>query len=805
MPEDYHKLTNADLESGPDVNEHTNIVIDDDEPEAPKSRAIDMDSYEMRDRKYKSPRYWAIMVCACVVTVVGSFFVLMLLGRGRPARTPGLSFNEYWRGAYRASGAQIQWVPDGSNGEYITVSGTDYVIASVGDSKLEVKICSAKPKLGNQQRSISSVTVNNGFTKAIVSTERDKHWRHSSTANYWLVDIESGDAIQIGDARLRIALFSPDGSKVAYVKDHDLYTLDAHDHTTKQVTSDGSADIFNGIPDWVYEEEVFSGDTAAWWSLDGKYLMWLKANDSSVPTYPVEYYIKEDAGQYPTVKDIKYPKAGAVNPEVDLYIYNYDDESTKKVDIKVDDKIVTEVVWADTHAIVKVSTRDSDVLTVFLVDPDSAEPETVRTLNANDDGGWFEISHNTIFVPAGDGRDDSGYIDTVIVEGYNHLGYFSPLNSSDPEILTRGKWEVADSAHAFNPSLNKVFFSGTKEAVTRQNIYAVDLLGSHNIEDVTKNGTYSVSFSGQGSHALISYNGPDIPRTDLVDLSSYETLKTVENNDALRELLSNRTLPQYTFGQVEVAPGVSVNYREIRPSGFDKSKKHPVLFYNYGGPGSQMVQESYGLDFQAIFAETRNAVVVTVDPRGTGNMGRAFRAIVRDRLGYYEAHDVIEAAKVWNEKDYVDPEYTAIWGWSYGGFLTLKVLETDAGNAFKYGAAVAPVTDWRFYDSIYTERYMHEPSKNPKGYDESAISNATALAQNKRFLIMHGTGDDNVHFQNTLVLLDKLDLQGVENYDVHVFPDSDHSIAYHNANPIVYDKLNTWLHQHQLKQPKDKA
>ena len=207
----------------------------------------------------------------------------------------------------------------------------------------------------------------------------------------------------------------------------------------------------------------------------------------------------------------------------------------------------------------------------------------------------------------------------------------------------------------------------------------------------------------------------------------------------------------------------------------------------YNGPGSQMVNKAFNVDFQSYIASSLGYIVVTVDGRGTGFTGRKSRVIVRGHIGHYESHDQIEAAKMWAKKKYVDEDRMAIWGWSYGGFMTLKTLEQDAGRTFKYGMAVAPVTDWRFYDSIYTERYMHTPQHNPYGYDNSSVSDVDALSKNVRFLIMHGVADDNVHVQNTLTLLDKFDLAGIENYDVHVFPDSDHSIYFHNANRIVYE------------------
>jgi dipeptidyl aminopeptidase B len=260
----------------------------------------------------------------------------------------------------------------------------------------------------------------------------------------------------------------------------------------------------------------------------------------------------------------------------------------------------------------------------------------------------------------------------------------------------------------------------------------------------------------------------------------------VEKNDELADKAKKHALPVMVYGTVDV-DGVELNYVERRPPHFDETKQYPVLFQQYSGPGSQTVSKQFAVNFQSFIAAGLGYVCVTVDGRGTGYMGRRNRVLVRGNLGHWEAHDQVAAAQIWAAKPYVDAKRLAIWGWSFGGFTTLKTLELDAGRTFRYGMAVAPVTDWRFYDSIYTERYMSTPQLNPGGYEQSTVSNVTALAQNVRFLLIHGVADDNVHMQNSLTLLDKLDLASVENYDVHVFPDSDHGIYFHNANKIVYD------------------
>ncbi|KAI5300729.1 hypothetical protein KEM55_005441 [Ascosphaera atra] len=310
----------------------------------------------------------------------------------------------------------------------------------------------------------------------------------------------------------------------------------------------------------------------------------------------------------------------------------------------------------------------------------------------------------------------------------------------------------------------------------------------------TEDGYYDVSFSHNAAYALLHYQGPSIPWQKVISTPSNKQAfeDVIEENKDLAKKIEDYALPDITYHRVEVE-GYQLPVKEYRPKDFDPKKKYPVLFNPYAGPNSQSVDQKFSVNFHSYVAATLGYIVVTVDGRGTGFIGRKARCIIRGQLGKYETHDQIAVAKMYAAKPYIDEKRVAIWGWSYGGYMTLKTLEQDAGETFSYGMAVAPVTDFSFYDSVYTERYMRTPQHNPEGYKNTAITNATALSKSVRFLVMHGTGDDNVHVQNTLTLLDKLDLAGVDNYDVHVFPDSDHSIYFHNANRMVYGRLNDWL------------
>jgi dipeptidyl aminopeptidase len=647
--------------------------------------------------------------------------------------------------------------------------------------------------------------------KVLIGVAQEKVWRHSFTAIYFIFDVETQTAEPLvpseAQARVQLAGWSPRSDSVSFTRDNNLYIRRlTGDGGIVQITKDGGPEYFYGIPDWVYEEEVFSGNSATWWSDDGKYLAFLRTNETGVPEYPVQFFISRPSGHtppsgeesYPEVQEIKYPKAGAHNPVVDLHFYDVSKGDVFSVstgdEFPDDDRIINNLVWAGDKVIVKQTNRVSDILKVILIDVNKRQGSTINTIDVNKiDGGWFEISHSMTYVPADpeNGRPEDGYVDTVIHNGYEHIGYFTPLNNSEPIMLTSGSWEVDDAPSAVDLANNLVYFVATKESSIQRHVYSVKLDGSElkPLTNTSAEAYYRASFSSGAGFALLTYRGPKTPYQKVISTPSttiaYDVV--VEDNAELADRAKKHELPVLKYGTIDLDTGVKVNYLERRPPHWDPKKKYPILFQQYSGPGSQQVTKAFTVDFQSYVASNLGYIVVTVDPRGTGFLGRKHRVPVRSQLGLLEAQDHIAAARHFASLDYVDASRLAIWGWSYGGFTTLKTLEQDAGRTFSYGMAVAPVTDWRFYDSIYTERYMRTPQENDKGYALSSIANATALGENKRFLLMHGVADDNVHFQNSLTLLDKLDLAGVENYDVHVFPDSDHGIYFHGANRIVYD------------------
>lgn len=726
-----------------------------------------------------------------------------------------VSFENVRNGTFVPVTKSLQWInAPGSTaddkGLFLTNYNDNYEIKSVYDKEFSRILWKGKSFVyKNANYSVESLVASPNLEQLLIRTNTVSNWRHSSFGSYFVYNNSTGIE-HIGD-NLALAEWSPNSLDIAYVHENDLYLYSTEESkTVDRITMDGSAQVFNGKPDWVYEEEVMETDRTLWWSPKGEYLAFYKINETQVGEFVIPYYVQEPEDVYSKLRSIKYPKSGTPNPEASVLLYNIKTSKVSSIKLSDSPDLLIETKWVGDHKfLVKSTDRSSDILTVYLVDGETQNSQVVRKESSN--GGWWEITHNTLHIPQDEskGRPSDGYLDILPVDGFNHLVYFASADHAMPIILTRGSWEIEDGPFAFDHETNDIYFIAAKESSTQRHLYSVNLKNPEKVVEITdtsKSAVYAASFSSGSRFALISYRGPDIPFQKIVDLKSDEhdtkkegnivgkTLFYLTKNEKLRQQLTKYAVPSKKVQQLNLADDVVVNSFEILPNDFDAKKRdyYPVFFYAYGGPNSQQVLETFSVGFLEVVASQLNALVVVVDGRGTGFKGKEFRSFVRDHLGDYEARDQISAAAFYGEKPFVNAEKISLFGWSYGGYLTLKTLEKDAGAHFKYGVAVAPVTDWRFYDSVYTERYMHTPQENSGGYLDSSVHNVTAIAQAERFLLMHGTGDDNVHFQNSLKVLDLLDMSGVENYDVHVFPDSDHGIRYHNANTIVWDKILNW-------------
>lgn len=658
-----------------------------------------------------------------------------VVGNHRSGRD--VTLDQVLGGQWRARSKKLSWIKgakgeDGLIMEQRGLSDDDYLTVEDVRSRKEGEnhtdqqtLMKRGPfRVGGNQIYPNKVWPSADLTKLLIASEVKRNWRHSSTAKYWIFDVATQSAEPLDPAnpekRIQLATWSPKSNAIVFTRENNMFLRTLTSKAVKKITTDGGTELFYGVPDWVYEEEVFQTNFATWWSEDGDYVAYLRTNETIVPEYPIQYFVSRPSGEkaapgeenYPEIREIKYPKAGAPNPVVDLKFYDVKKDDTFTVNIENDysddNRLITEVVWAGTtgKVLVRETNRESDTLKVILIDVERKSGSTVRSVDVTGiDGGWFEVSQDTRYIPSdpSNGRPHDGYIDTVIHEGYNHLAYFTPLDNPEPQLLTSGEWEVVKAPSAVDLRNNLVYFIATKEAPIQRHVYCVKLDGTglRAITDTTKEGFFEVSFSTEAGFALLSSKGPEIPSQRVISTPSndndFDLL--MEDNQALAKFATEHDLPTNVYSTVHV-DGFELQVVERRPPNFDENKKYPVLFHLYNGPGSQTVDKKFKVDFQAYVAANLGYLVVTVDGRGTGYIGRKARCIIRGNIGYYESKDQIETAKIWGQKSYVDASRMAIWGWSYGGFTTLKTLEQDSGRTFQYGMAVAPVTDWRFYGQL---------------------------------------------------------------------------------------------------------
>ncbi|KAI5966858.1 DAPB [Candida pseudojiufengensis] len=721
----------------------------------------------------------------------------------------------------------IQWIKEPSSiyndqGTYVIkedISSKDdfkVVIKSIANEKYEhTLIETSKFTYDDKEYLIEKFKASPDLKKVLLQTDITSSWRYSSLSLYWILDVEKKEIEPLfnGNTKISTVSWSPDSLNVAFIYNNNIYLKSLKDNKLTQVTFDGSNEIFNGKPDWVYEEEVFGNDLVLWWSPSGDKFAFLKSNNTEVPEFIIPFYAQNEFKDYPEIVKIKYPKAGYPNPLVEVLSYDLAKDKLIKHDLKsehieINNRIISEVAWVGEEILVKTSNRASDHLKIFLINEKNSN--LIRTHKSKNE--WFD--RTTIFyIPKNKtaGRENDGYIDIILENGFNHLAYFSPPENPEYRLLTKGNWEIVGGVDSFDYNSNTVFFTSTIKSSIERHLHSINLFDQTNnglpyIKDLTaKEGYYSSSFSSGGRFLFLSDLGPNVPTQRINDLKLGKNVKTIEDNFEFSKKLRKYILPEIKYGEIELTDDETgekfkVNTQEIFPLNFDKNKKYPVLFFIYGGPGSQQVTKKWSISFSLLVAAELNAVVVTFDGRGTGfnnlnyKLGSKFKYIVKNKIGKYEAKDVISAGRYWSKKSYVDPDRIAVWGWSYGGFLTLKTLESDyQDSVFNYGVAIAPVTKWRLYDSIYTERYLNTPQANPEGYQIGSINNITNFKSVKKFFIGHGSGDDNVHLQHSLQLIDEFNLKEVENFEFMIFPDSNHGMNYHNGNKIVFDRILNFL------------
>lgn len=617
--------------------------------------------------------------------------------------------------------------------------------------------------------------------RILVWRDREAIYRRSWKADFYDFDVRRNFVKPLSETgkKLMIPTFSPDGRMCAYVIDNNIWIKKFDFDTEIQVTTDGEANkILNGITDWVYEEEFAVTNLMAW-SPDSEILAFVRFDESEVPEYRMQTY---GDGLYPTTYNFKYPKAGERNSRITLHSYNIASKDIKKLDVPVDaESYIPRITFTknpDQLAVLTLN-RHQNLFNMYYANPKSGVFRLIlREENkAYVDSDWlFSLTFTA-----------NGFYYVNEQDGYAHIYQYSPTGVMQRQV-TKGNWDVT-AFLGVNESTQTVYYQSAEDSPLRRAVYSKDAKGNK-VKLTTLEGTNRAAFSSNFAYYVNTYSSVSTPaRIAVYETKSRKELRVLQDNAALKTKLAQYAFSPKEFIKVETASGIELNAWMVKPANFDPSRKYPVLMTQYSGPNSQQVLDQFGMDWEHYLA-ANDIIVVSVDGRGTGARGEAFRKCTYLRMGELESQDQAEAAQALGKLPYIDAQRFAIYGWSFGGYNTLMAMTTGNGT-FKAGIAVAPPTDWKFYDTIYTERFMRTPQENFEGYARTSPLQRAKDLQGK-LLLIHGTADDNVHFAQSLVYAEAL-VQAGKQFDMHFYKDRDHGISGGNTRMHLYTKICNFL------------
>ena len=619
-------------------------------------------------------------------------------------------------------------------------------------------------------------------TKILFSTDEEAIYRHSSRANYYFYDLLTGKLTLLSkNGKQRLATFSPDGTKIAFVRDNNIYMVNLSSWKEQQITSDGKInEIINGATDWVYEEE-FGFSKAFFWSPDSKKIVYYRFDESGVKEYQLTYY----GDLYPEQYKYKYPKPGEDNSKISIFVWNVDSEKTSRVDIGQEQDIyIPRVKWTEDPNVLAFyrMNRHQNKLELLLADAGSGTSHDIYT---EENKTYIDINDHWHFL-----KNNSGFLLTSEKDGFRHI-YLYTMEGKPVRQLTSGKWEVTDIA-GIDEQNNKLYYVSTEVSPLERNVYSIGLDGKNKTCLTLKKGYNVPEFSSRCTYFINRWSDINTPSFITVNKPDGSEVRIIQDNEKLKE-----TLKDYGFGKAEfftfqTHDGLELNGWMLKPADFDPLKKYPVFFNIYGGPGAQTVKNQWGMasSWNQLFAQN-GIIVVSVDNRGTDGRGEEFKKCTYLQLGKYETLDQIEAAKYLGSLSYVDKDRIGIWGWSFGGYMTLSCM-TIGADYFKMGVAVAPVTNWKYYDNIYTERFMQTPKENPEGYESNSPINHAAELKGK-LLLIHGMCDDNVHTQNSYDFITAL-VAANKQFEMQFYPNSNHGIyAGKNTTFHLYTRMTEFI------------
>ncbi len=637
-----------------------------------------------------------------------------------------------------------------------------------------------KEKTG-QQINFDAYEFSANEDKVLLATKTESIYRHSSKSNYFVYDIKKGKLTALkSEGKQQLATFSPTRNQVAFVFENRIHIQD-FDKADSEVISfgQGQDDAFiAGAVDWVYEEE-FSFHTGFQWSPNGDYIAYYQTDEREVPLFTMDIF---GSKLYPTEEEFKYPKAGEANSKVNIHTFNV---------LKKEDKMlmlgsyeyIPRIKWtqADAELIVYSMNRHQNELNLWKINAASNETALLYKETAP---CYIEINDDLRFLK------DGSFIWSSEKDGFNHL-YHIKKDGKIKKQITKGDWPVTEF-YGIDEETGTLFYQSAEESPLGRNVYSIKLNGRKKKMLSTQEGWNGAEFSNGMKFYINTFSSKDIPTIQTLHNSEGSQLREIVKNEALQKTIASFALATKEFFSFKTEEGVELNGWMMKPHDFDEAKEYPVLMFVYGGPGSQTVKNQYD-GFNHFYYESlanKGYIIVSVDNRGTGARGRDFRTVTYKELGKYETQDQISAAKYLGSQSYIDKDRIGIWGWSYGGYMSSLCL-TKGADVFKMAIAVAPVTNWRFYDSIYTERYMQTPKENASGYDNNSPVNHVSKMKGD-YLLVHGSADDNVHVQNTMRMITAL-VAANKQFDLFIYPDKNHGIYGGNTRFHLYTKMTNFI------------
>lgn len=708
------------------------------------------------------------------------YAVLIMAAFAVQGQQKKITLQDIWGGTFRTQGLEV--LNSMKDGQHYTVLNRDALGSRIDKFEYATQEKVATLLQSNAVSGIpafSSYTFSDDESKVLLATEEEAVYRRSRLGIYFVYDLESKELTRVAPYKIQEPTLSPNGDRLAYVYENNLYVLDLQTNALNQITTDGKRNaIINGVTDWVYEEE-FAFVRAFAWNSDGNTLAYLRFDETEVPEFSMDVY---GDGLYPEPYTFKYPKAGEANAKVTLHLYSLTSDESHQVPLK-DAYYIPRIQWMHhpDHLSVQTLNRHQDSL--HLIQVDAANLQT-QVLVTETDRAYVDVTDNLTFLA------DDRFIWTSEKDGFNHI-YLHAQNGSVIRQLTSGPWEVTEY-YGYDAKTKRVYYQSTEAGSTLRDVYSISERGKAKQRLTDREGTNQASFSADFTYFINVFQDVNTPPLYSLHTSvKGDLVKVLQDNNALLNRLKGFELSPKEFSTLQVN-GESLNMYTIKPPHFDPNKKYPLFMFQYSGPGSQQVANRWHgtNDYWHQMLASEGYIIACVDGRGTGFKGRDFKKVTQRELGKYEVEDQIAAARQLSELPYVDANRTGIWGWSYGGFMSSNCI-LKGNDTFEMAIAVAPVTSWRFYDTIYTERYMQTPQENPTGYDfNSPLDFADQLKG--KFLLVHGSADDNVHVQNSMRLIEEL-VQANKDFDWAIYPDRNHGIYGGNTRLQLYTKMTRFV------------